>query len=35
MNFGQILYYDGYVSYDFLEKFLSMKPLIKEIEKNK
>ena len=26
MSFGQILYYDGYGSYDFPEKFLSMKP---------
>ena len=34
MSFGQILYYDGYGSYDFLEKFLSMKPL-NRIEKNK
>ena len=34
MSLGQILYYDGYGSYDFPEKFLSMKPL-KEIEKNK
>ena len=34
MSFGQILDYDGYGSYDFPEKFLSMKPF-KEIEKNK
>ena len=34
MTFGQILYYDGYSSYDFPEKFLLMKPL-KKIEKNK
>ena len=34
MSFGQILYFDGYGSYDLPEKFLSMKPL-KTIEKNK
>ena len=34
MSFGRIMYYNGYGSYDFSEKFLSIKPL-KEIEKNK
>ena len=34
MSLGQILYYDGYGSYNFSENFLSMKPL-EEIEKNK
>ena len=34
MSFGQILYYEGYGSYDFPEKFLSMKGL-KEIKTNK
>ena len=34
MSFGQILNYDGYGSYDFLEKFRLIKSL-KEIEKNK
>ena len=32
MSFGQILYYDGYGSYDFPEKSRLIKPL-KEIEK--
>ena len=34
MSFGQILYYDGYSSYDFSEKFRLIKPLT-DMEKNK
>ena len=34
MSFGQILYYDGYDSYDFSDKFRLIKPL-KDIEKDK
>ena len=34
MSFGQILYYDGYGSYGFSEKFRLLKPL-KDIKKSK